>query len=134
LHLQLDVPGELSVHVDRRALEQVLLNLLDNAVKYTPVGGRVRVQATRDGERCAVRVSDTGPGLEARHLARVFERFYRADPGRSRDTGGTGLGLSIVKHLAGAMGGEVRVESRPGEGSTFTVLLPVNAPSAPPAG
>jgi two-component system, OmpR family, phosphate regulon sensor histidine kinase PhoR len=79
-------------------------------------------------------VSDTGPGMDARYLARVFERFYRADPGRSRDTGGTGLGLSIVKHLVGAMGGEVRVESQPGEGSTFTVLLPVNAPSAPPAG
>jgi two-component system, OmpR family, phosphate regulon sensor histidine kinase PhoR len=128
------VPAELCVHADRRALEQVLLNLLDNAVKYTPAGGHVRVHAVRDAERCALRVSDTGPGMDARHLARVFERFYRADPGRSRDTGGTGLGLSIVKHLVGAMGGEVRVESQPGEGSTFTVLLPVNAPSASPAG
>jgi two-component system, OmpR family, phosphate regulon sensor histidine kinase PhoR len=81
-----------------------------------------------------VRVSDTGLGIEARHLGRLFERFYRVDPGRSREMGGTGLGLSIVKHLVGAMGGEVQVLSAPGEGSTFTVFLPTSPPVTPPAG
>jgi two-component system, OmpR family, phosphate regulon sensor histidine kinase PhoR len=76
-----------------------------------------------------VRVKDTGLGIEPRHLSRIFERFYRVDKGRSRDMGGTGLGLSIVKHLLQAMDGEVKVESQPNEGSTFTIFLPQAAPS-----
>jgi two-component system phosphate regulon sensor histidine kinase PhoR len=134
VELRLEVPPALHVYADPRAVEQVLLNLLDNAVKYTPEGGRVHVRADADAERCSVRVSDSGLGIEERHLGRIFERFYRVDSGRSRDMGGTGLGLSIVKHLAGAMGGEVQVESRLGQGSTFTVILPVNAPAAAPVG
>ncbi len=132
IELVMDVPAALRVHADPRAVEQVLLNLLDNAVKYTPAGGRVEVRAVREGERCAVHVRDSGQGIEPKHLGRIFERFYRADAGRGRDSGGTGLGLSIVKHLAGAMGGEVRVASRVGEGSTFTVFLPVNPPAPAP--
>jgi two-component system, OmpR family, phosphate regulon sensor histidine kinase PhoR len=108
-------------------VEQVLMNLLDNAVKYTPHGGEVEVTGGRDGERCFLSVRDTGAGIEERHLNRIFERFYRVDKGRSRDTGGTGLGLSIVKHLVGAMGGEIRVQSQLGSGSRFTVLLPATA-------
>ena len=100
------------------------MNLLDNAVKYSPSGERVTVSARREGNRCFVAVSNTGPSIEEKHLARIFERFYRVDKGRSRDTGGTGLGLSIVKHLTGAMGGEIRAESPPGGGATFTVTLP----------
>ncbi|WP_434389338.1 sensor histidine kinase [Melittangium boletus] len=134
ISLELDVPPELVAQGDERGLEQVLLNLLDNAVKYTPEGGRVRVTGGLEEGRCVVHVRDSGVGIEPRHLTRIFERFYRVDKGRSRDMGGTGLGLSIVKHLLGAMGGEVRVESQPNEGSTFTILLRVAVPSAASAG
>jgi two-component system phosphate regulon sensor histidine kinase PhoR len=122
IDLQID-PG-LSALADQRALEQVLLNLLDNAVKYTPPSGHVWVSAKRREHDVQVAIRDDGPGIEPRHLPRIFERFYRVDKGRSRDMGGTGLGLSIVKHLVTGMKGEVRVESAPGKGSTFFVELP----------
>jgi two-component system phosphate regulon sensor histidine kinase PhoR len=118
------IPPALVAQGDERAVEQVLLNLLDNAVKYTPAGGVVRVEGGVEEDRVAVSVKDTGAGIDEKHLPRLFERFYRVDKGRSREMGGTGLGLSIVKHLAVAMRGDVRVSSRPGEGSTFTVVLP----------
>jgi two-component system, OmpR family, phosphate regulon sensor histidine kinase PhoR len=124
IHLELHVPPELKARADGRAVEQVLLNLLDNAVKYTPAGGRVDVFGGQEDGRCVVRVKDTGVGIEPKHLSRIFERFYRVDKGRSRDMGGTGLGLSIVKHLLGAMDGEVKVESRPNVGSVFVIFLP----------
>ena len=113
--------------VDPGALRQILLNLLDNAVKYTPAGGQVDVLGGLEDGRCVVRVRDSGLGIEPKHLPRVFERFYRVDKGRSRDMGGTGLGLAIVKHLVGAMEGEVKVESQPHAGSTFTIFLPAAA-------
>lgn len=109
---------------DARALEHVLSNLVDNAVKYCPAGARVLVSAAAQGDRVHLVVSDTGPGIPAEHLPRVFERFYRVDAGRSRELGGTGLGLSIVKHLVEAMRGNVWVESEVGRGSTFFVSLP----------
>jgi two-component system phosphate regulon sensor histidine kinase PhoR len=113
---------------DQRAVEQVVLNLVDNAVKYSPPNGRVEVSAgVRDG-LVELRIRDDGPGIEARHLPRIFERFYRVDKGRSREMGGTGLGLSIVKHLVTTMKGDVRCESVPGHGSTFFVELPVAEP------
>ncbi|KFE67038.1 Phosphate regulon sensor protein PhoR (SphS) [Hyalangium minutum] len=130
IQLELHVPTDLMARGDERAVEQVLLNLLDNAVKYTPPGGRVDVFGTLEEGRCVVRVKDTGVGIEPKHLARIFERFYRVDKGRSRDMGGTGLGLSIVKHLVGAMEGEVKVESQPQVGSLFAIFLPVAAPEA----
>jgi two-component system phosphate regulon sensor histidine kinase PhoR len=102
----------------------VLLNLLDNAIKYTPEGGTVELVGERVGDRAQLSVKDTGLGIEARHLPRLFERFYRVDRGRSREMGGTGLGLSIVRHLVHGMEGEVRVASQLGVGSTFTVVLP----------
>jgi two-component system phosphate regulon sensor histidine kinase PhoR len=117
------IPDGLAARADAKALEQVLVNLLDNAVKYTPEGGTVELSARRDDERVELSVRDTGLGIEARHLPRLFERFYRVDRGRSRDMGGTGLGLSIVRHLVSAMGGDVRVQSQLGVGSTFTVVL-----------
>lgn len=126
--MTLHVAPDLLARGDERAVEQVLLNVLDNAVKYTPKGGRVDVFGAMEGGRCAVRVRDNGPGIEPKHLHRVFERFYRVDKGRSRDTGGTGLGLAIVKHLVEAMEGEVTVDSQPNEGSTFTIFLPAAAP------
>jgi two-component system phosphate regulon sensor histidine kinase PhoR len=128
IHLELHVPPEMVARADERAIEQVLLNLLDNAVKYTPEGGRVEVHGSLEDGRCVVRIKDTGVGIEPRHLPRIFERFYRVDKGRSRDMGGTGLGLSIVKHLMGAMEGEVKVESQPHVGSVFAIFLPVAPP------
>jgi len=112
----------LAVSADARALEHVLVNLLDNAVKYTPRGGRVALSAGREEGRVVIEVADSGPGIERQHVARLFERFYRADAGRSRDQGGTGVGLAIVKHLVQAQGGEVGVETGSG-GSRFWVRL-----------
>jgi len=112
------------VEGDARALEHVLSNLVDNAVKYCPAGASILVRASEDGGRVKLVVTDTGPGIPPEHLPRVFERFYRVDAGRSRDLGGTGLGLSIVKHMVEAMRGKVSVESVVGSGSTFTVSLP----------
>ena len=121
--LDADVPERLRANADRRALEQILVNLLDNAVKFTPPGGRVTLLGDGLGPSVMLSVVDTGPGIEAQHQARIFERFYRADAGRSRELGGTGLGLAIVKHLSQAMGGEAGVESS-GNGSRFWVKLP----------
>jgi two-component system phosphate regulon sensor histidine kinase PhoR len=123
--IERDVAAVPAVQADRRALEHVLGNLLDNALKYCPEGSRVRIAATVDEDRVRVAVSDNGPGIGAEHLPRLFERFYRVDAGRSRELGGTGLGLAIVKHLIEAMGGTVAVDSRPGAGSTFSFTLPV---------
>jgi two-component system, OmpR family, phosphate regulon sensor histidine kinase PhoR len=109
---------------DPIAFDRVLTNLVDNAIKYAPDGARVTVGAGEGKDKIVVTVADTGPGIEERHLPRLFERFYRVDPGRSREMGGTGLGLSIVKHLIEAMDGEVSVQSEPGKGSTFTFSLP----------
>ncbi len=122
--LNLEVPPGMTALADERGVEQVLINLLDNAVKFTAPQGVVTVFARSGAAGVVICVRDTGLGIEPKHLARVFERFYRVDKGRSRDMGGTGLGLSIVKHLATAMHGDVRVESVPGRGSTFFVELP----------
>jgi two-component system phosphate regulon sensor histidine kinase PhoR len=105
-------------------LEQVWVNLLENAIKYNRPDGEVHVEVTRDGGSALVRVRDTGLGIPSRDLPRIFERFYRVDKARSRATGGTGLGLAIVKHAVEQMGGSVSVESRLGQGSVFTVALP----------
>jgi two-component system, OmpR family, phosphate regulon sensor histidine kinase PhoR len=124
IRLSAEVSGDLPLgRADPRALEQVLTNLLDNAVKYGTDGVSVTVRASREADSLRVSVADTGAGIDEAHLPRLFERFYRVDPGRSRDVGGTGLGLSIVKHLVEAMGGRVGVESAPGRGTTFTFTL-----------
>jgi two-component system phosphate regulon sensor histidine kinase PhoR len=117
---------------DAEAVSQILSNLLDNAVKYTPVGGRIIVGASPGDEYVEIFVRDTGIGIPAEDLPRLFERFYRVDKARSRELGGTGLGLSIVKHLVFAHGGVTRVESRVGEGSTFCFTLPVSSRSLIP--
>jgi two-component system, OmpR family, phosphate regulon sensor histidine kinase PhoR len=116
-------PNLPAVEGDWRALEHVLSNLVDNAVKYCPSGSRILVSAAGADSRVNLMVSDNGPGIPAEHLPRVFERFYRVDAGRSRELGGTGLGLSIVKHMVDTMRGRVSVESALGRGSTFTVSL-----------
>jgi two-component system, OmpR family, phosphate regulon sensor histidine kinase PhoR len=122
LVLASEVPPETAVRADPRALEQVLVNLAENAIKYTAQGS-VTLGAARDGESWVLAVTDTGPGIDRHHLPRIFERFYRVDPGRSRDQGGTGLGLAIVKHLVQGMAGEIVVESGAG-GTCFRVRLP----------
>jgi two-component system phosphate regulon sensor histidine kinase PhoR len=109
--------------VDTSAFDRILTNLVDNALKYCPDGASISVSAKELGPMIQVSVSDSGAGIDAKHLPRLFERFYRVDNGRSRDMGGTGLGLSIVKHLVEAMGGEARVESLPGKGTTFAFTL-----------
>jgi two-component system, OmpR family, phosphate regulon sensor histidine kinase PhoR len=121
-------PAEAKAEVfcDFEAVHQVMANLLDNALKYTPTGGTVTVGATPVGEMIEIFVRDTGSGIPADDLPRLFERFYRVDKARSRDLGGTGLGLAIVKHLVRAQGGNVRVESEAGKGSRFLFTLPVH--------
>jgi two-component system OmpR family sensor kinase len=113
-----------AVRGDPDRLRQLVANLLDNAVRYTPPGGRVGVEVARDGAQACIAVEDTGVGIEPEHLPKIFDRFYRVDPARSRATGGTGLGLAIVKHVAETHGGHVRAESEPGRGTRFTVTLP----------
>jgi two-component system phosphate regulon sensor histidine kinase PhoR len=113
-----------SVNSDPEALRQIFTNLFDNALRHTPTGGRIRVSAQRLGHDTVVRASDTGSGIGADHLPRIFERFYRVDPGRSRQEGGTGLGLAIVKHLVEAHGGRVEAESELGRGTTILLYFP----------
>jgi signal transduction histidine kinase len=126
VQLSQDVPDDLpAVFADAERLHQVLFNLLDNAVRFTPEGGRVRVTASGHNGSVDVAVSDTGPGIDAEHLPRLFERFYRVDTARSRDEGGTGIGLAIARSVVEAHGGRIWAESEPGTGSTFTFELPV---------
>jgi two-component system phosphate regulon sensor histidine kinase PhoR len=124
VRLEYEVEKGLSpVLADERALEHVLTNLIDNAIKYGGEGGTVTLSASETPHAVHLVVRDTGPGIEAVHLPRLFERFYRVDSSRSRELGGTGLGLSIVKHLVDSMGGSVAVESELGKGTTFTIVL-----------
>ncbi len=102
------------VLAEERALEQVLVNLVDNAIKYTPRGGEIRISIADEANGALIEVANTGLGIPAKHLHRIFERFYRVDAGRSRELGGTGLGLSIVKHLVAKLGGAITVDSREG--------------------
>lgn len=117
-------PGPARVRGDRDRLEQALGNFVDNAVKYTPSGGRVELAVELHGDEVHLVVEDTGPGIPPEHLPRVFERFYRADPSRSRAEGGTGLGLAIAKHVALAHGGRVEASNRPTGGARLSLVLP----------
>jgi signal transduction histidine kinase len=120
-----EVPEDLVVDADRERMHQVVFNLVDNAVRFTPPGGEVTIAAERDAERIRVTVHDTGVGVAPEHLPRVFERFYRADPARSRDDGGgTGIGLAIARSIVEGHGGRITADSEPGRGATFTFDLP----------
>jgi two-component system phosphate regulon sensor histidine kinase PhoR len=128
---------DLQIRADRRAVEQVVMNLLENAIKYAGEGAHVALRATMHDGHVELAVADDGVGIPAAHLGRLFERFYRVDAGRSRELGGTGLGLSIVKHLVELMGGTIRVDSEPGRGACFTIgFVPgggaAASPSSPP--
>jgi two-component system phosphate regulon sensor histidine kinase PhoR len=113
---------------DRRRLAEVLQNLLDNAIQYTPAGGQIMVSAAADGDEITITVSDTGIGIPQADQPRIFERFYRVDVARSREVGGTGLGLSIAKHLVEAHGGRIWVDSEIGNGSQFHFTVPIFDP------
>jgi two-component system phosphate regulon sensor histidine kinase PhoR len=128
--VDLDCAEDLRAPIHAALLEQAVVNLLDNAIKYSAEGTAVGVSAAARGERVEIQVSDQGVGIESRHLPRIFERFYRVDTARSRAMGGTGLGLAIVKHIALAHRGGVAVESEPGRGSVFTIWLPREAAAA----
>src|SRR5205814_10419536 len=124
IEVRIDVPPAIAVKADPKALDQILVNLIDNGVKYTPPEGHVWVEAREVGDAVRIEVRDDGPGIAPKHRERVFERFYRADPSRTREAGGTGLGLSIIKHLVESMGGEVGVEPNQPRGSVFWLRLP----------
>lgn len=119
------ISSEERIDADPMRLEQMLTNLIDNAIKFNRSGGRVTVSMDRNDESYFLNVSDTCEGILAAHLNRIFERFYRVDRGRTRDVGGTGLGLAIVKHLARLHGGEISVNSALGQGTVFTIQLPI---------
>jgi two-component system phosphate regulon sensor histidine kinase PhoR len=125
LELPPTLPAKVKLEGNAQRLEQVFTNLLENAIKYTPSGGKVEVRLRVDAREATYEVRDTGIGIPAAALPRVFERFYRVDRSRSRDMGGTGLGLAIVKHVVKAHGGAVSVASEEGRGTTFTVQLPL---------
>ena len=116
------------IRADETRLQEVLYNLLENAVKYSPENGEIRLQAARRGSEIVVSVSDNGIGISRDDLPRIFERFYRADKARGRELGGTGLGLAIVKHIVQLHGGRAEAESEPGQGTTVRVFLSMNMP------
>ncbi|NLE39886.1 MAG: GHKL domain-containing protein, partial [Pirellulaceae bacterium] len=124
IRIECQCQNDLVAPMNAHLLEQAVVNLLDNAIKYSDAGKLVRIEAVTDGAELVIRVKDEGCGIERRHLPRLFERFYRVDKARSRKLGGTGLGLAIVKHIVRAHGGTVDVESVVGRGSTFTIRLP----------
>ena len=124
VEIEVNCPEKLSAKINPRLFEQAVLNLIDNAVKYSESGSKVEVSASQIDDKITVSVKDCGCGIEKEHLDRLFERFYRVDKARSRKLGGTGLGLAIVKHIAQSHHGVVEVESTPGKGSTFSITIP----------
>jgi len=131
VELRLDLPSPFPLIADRRRLEQVLVNLVDNAIKFSKRGGAVRIAGGVAGGRPRITVEDTGAGIPPDALEKVFHRFFRADKARSRELGGTGLGLAIVKHLMRLHEGEVSVVSELGRGATFALEFPPQPPAVP---
>ena len=123
--LALSCADDIQARLNAPLFEQAIINLIDNALKYGSDGKPVEIGAEGDEVSVRITVKDYGPGIDAKHLPRIFERFYRVDKSRSRELGGTGLGLSIVKHIVIAHGGRITVESTPGQGSIFRIDLPV---------
>jgi signal transduction histidine kinase len=126
IQLIIKVPTK-QVIAEETALVQILVNLLDNAIKYSPKGRNIWVTSKESAESVALLVRDEGYGIPKEHQSRIFERFYRVDPARSRELGGTGLGLAIVKHLVQSLKGRVEVESEPEKGTIFTLTLPTSS-------
>lgn len=130
IELSSECEAGMTVEMAVQQMEQALLNLVDNAIKYTNNDGKVAISARQAGEKVEISVKDSGCGIAKEHIPRLFERFYRVDKARSRKLGGTGLGLAIVKHIVQAHKGNIRVESKPGEGSEFIISIPLKKPEA----
>jgi len=126
IHLEVAAAEAIRVRGDENWLERVILNLLDNAIKFTPPGGTVRLAVEASAPHALLRVEDTGVGISADALPHIFDRFYRAEPSRSKEVQGVGLGLALVKWIVEQHGGSVGVETEPGHGSCFTVRLPID--------
>jgi two-component system phosphate regulon sensor histidine kinase PhoR len=133
LHLSNQIEEDARVWADRDRVIQILLNLVDNAMKYTPEGGSISFDTQRQNERILLHVNDTGQGISSTDLPRITERFYRVDRARSREEGGTGLGLSIVKHLVQLLGGQLRIQSELGKGTSIEIDLPVPPEGSTPS-
>ncbi len=129
IRLRLECPNDLVVRMSSPLIEEAMINLIDNAIKYSPENKNVDIMAERKGQWIVICVKDEGAGIPDEHLSRIFERFYRVDKARSRKLGGTGLGLAIVKHIAQVHGGRVDVQSSMGRGSCFSIFLPLERPS-----
>ncbi len=127
LEVEVDIPENLTLYADEDKLSQIMINLLDNAIRFTPREGSIRVEASQKDKEVTISVSDTGIGIPKEAIPRIFERFYRVDRARSRESGGTGLGLSIVKNLVKAHKGRIEVESEEGQGTKFIIILPNEA-------
>ncbi|MGD0572530.1 MAG: ATP-binding protein [Sedimentisphaerales bacterium] len=125
IKIEIDCDDDLEALINPTLLEQAVLNLVDNAIKYSPAESTIQISARRAEKEVIIAVKDSGCGIEKNHLSRIFERFYVVDKARTRKLGGTGLGLAIVKHITNLHGGSVSVESTPGQGSTFTIHLPI---------
>ncbi len=125
IQITLSCPESISVSLKPALFEQALINLIDNAIKYSNPEGSITISCLRQGEWCEISIKDFGRGIAPEHLPRIFERFYRVDKGRSRELGGTGLGLSIAKHIVTLHGGDLTVSSELEQGSTFTIRIPV---------
>ena len=119
-----DPKKQIVCETDSFRLQQVIINLVSNAIAYTPPNGKVTVSVSEDKDEVFIKVSDTGIGIDEKEFPRIFERFYRVDKDRSRESGGTGLGLAIVKHILEAHHGKITIDSKLDEGSTFTVIIP----------
>jgi two-component system phosphate regulon sensor histidine kinase PhoR len=124
ISFELEMEEDPHIKVDSTLFEQALVNLLDNAVAYSPEKEQVAISFAHKQNELVISITDHGIGISQQHLSRLFERFYRVDKARSRKHGGTGLGLAIVKHIAQAHGGSVKVQSQPGKGSVFSIHLP----------
>jgi two-component system phosphate regulon sensor histidine kinase PhoR len=122
--LGFEVDDNLSINVNRDRIKQMLINLIDNAIKYNSENGYVLVKICKQDGKIIFTIKDSGIGIAEEHISRIFERFYRVDKGRSRNMGGTGLGLSIVKHIVNLYSGSINVKSEPGKGSEFIIQLP----------
>ena len=131
LSFEVTFPADaLFIKGNNEALDTMLSNLIENAIRYTPAGGQIELFCDCDHDSIEIHVADNGPGIPTEHLDRIFERFYRVDHARSRELGGTGLGLAIVKHLAAVLMGSVTCTSREGQGTTFTIRLPLYSDAA----
>jgi two-component system phosphate regulon sensor histidine kinase PhoR len=125
IKIDIDCDDNLEALINPALLEQAVLNLVDNAIKYSPAESTIQITARGSEKDVIIAVKDSGCGIEKSHLSRIFERFYVVDKARTRKLGGTGLGLAIVKHITNLHGGSVTVESTPGQGSIFTIHLPI---------